>query len=65
MNYKIKFEEQKDSLLNRINIHKKYGQRDMIAWIMNFFPKKKKLEILDLACGDGKQTSLISKYLKL
>lgn len=37
----------------------------MIAWIMNFFPKKKKLEILDLACGDGKQTSLISKYLKL
>ncbi len=61
----IKFKEDKNSLLNRINIHKQYGQKDITKWISSFVPRKKNLKILDLACGDGSQTLKILNHLKL
>ncbi len=59
----IKFREDKTSLRNRINIHSKYGQKDMVEWVSKLVRHKKNLKILDLACGDGVQTIKISKFL--
>jgi SAM-dependent methyltransferase len=61
---KIKFVEQKKSLSSRVLIHSVYSKKDMIKWIYSLIPYKKKYKILDLACGDGKQTFKLSKYLK-
>ena len=60
----INFKEDKNSLDNRINIHKQYGQKDMTKWIINYIARKKNLKILDLACGDGSQTLKILGHLK-
>ena len=63
---KINFKEDKQSLNNRINIHSKFGQKDMVKWISGFLVKKRKnIKILDLACGDGKQTLKLHKYLNI
>ena len=62
----INFKEDKKSLGNRINIHSKFGQKDMVKWVSNFVkPKNKKneLKILDLACGDGAQTLKLTNFL--
>ena len=40
---KINFKEDKQSLNNRINIHSKFGQKDMVKWVSDFFKKKKKI----------------------
>ena len=60
----IKFKEDKASLQNRINIHSQYGQKDMVKWVSKLVKRKKNLEILDLACGDGVQTVKFSNFLK-
>jgi ubiquinone/menaquinone biosynthesis C-methylase UbiE len=60
----IKFKEDKDSLKNRINIHSQYGNKDMVEWISGLIKNKKKINILDLACGDGTQTFALKKFLK-
>ena len=60
----IKFKEDKTSLRNRINIHSQYGQKDMVKWVSKLVKRKKNINILDLACGDGIQTIKFSKYLK-
>ncbi len=60
----IKFKEDRASLQNRINIHSQYGQKDMVKWVSKLVSRKKNLEILDLACGDGVQTVKFSNYLK-
>ena len=63
---KINFKEDKQSLNNRINIHSKFGQKDMVKWVSSFLIKKRKnIKILDLACGDGKQTLKLHKYLNI
>ncbi len=60
----INFKEDKASLRNRINIHSHYGQKDMVKWVSKLVTRKKNLEILDLACGDGVQTVKFSNFLK-
>ena len=36
---KINFKEDKQSLNNRINIHSKFGQKDMVKWVSSFLIK--------------------------
>jgi ubiquinone/menaquinone biosynthesis C-methylase UbiE len=63
----INFKEDKKSLDNRINIHSKFGQKDMVKWVSDFIKpknKKKNIKILDLACGDGAQTLKLNNYIK-
>ncbi|MEA4908043.1 MAG: methyltransferase domain-containing protein [Chloroflexi bacterium] len=52
---KINYQETTSDLLTRIDIHNKYGGRNIDDWMLQLLPLRKGMKILDVACGAGKQ----------
>ena len=52
---KIDYQETANDLLVRINIHDKFGARDIDKWMLEVLPLEKEMAILDVGCGAGKQ----------
>lgn len=52
---KINYQETTNDLLKRIDIHQKFGSRDIDQWMLEILPLKKGMRILDVGCGAGKQ----------
>ncbi len=52
---KIDYKETTSDLLARINIHEKYGTRNIDDWMIETVPLKEGMHILDVGCGAGKQ----------
>jgi ubiquinone/menaquinone biosynthesis C-methylase UbiE len=54
---KINYQETTSDLLTRINIHDKYGGRNIDSWMLELLNLQKGSKILDAACGAGKQVT--------
>ena len=52
---KIEYKETSSDLLKRIDIHKRYGGRDIDAWMLEVLRPQPGTRILDVGCGAGKQ----------
>jgi ubiquinone/menaquinone biosynthesis C-methylase UbiE len=61
---KIEYQETTNDLLARIDIHKKYGSRDIDEWMLHQLSPQKNTRILDVGCGAGKQCFLFYKALE-
>jgi len=61
---KIEYQETSSDLQTRIDIHSKYGGRDIDQWMLDLLQLKKKSKILDVGCGSGKQCFSYDKYLQ-
>ena len=61
---KIDYQETTNDLLARIDIHKKYGSRDIDQWMLHLLNPQKGSTILDVGCGSGKQCFLFYKALE-
>ena len=61
---KIEYQETTNDLLARIDIHKKYGSRDIDEWMLHIINPQKGSKILDIGCGAGKQCFLFYKALE-
>src|SRR5512139_916685 len=60
---KIEYQETTSDLQTRIDIHGKYGGRDIDAWMLDLLKLQKGARILDVGCGSGKQCFSYHKYL--
>jgi ubiquinone/menaquinone biosynthesis C-methylase UbiE len=61
---KIDYRETTNDLLARIDIHKKYGSRDIDQWMLHVLNPQKGTKILDVGCGAGKQCFLFYKAVE-
>jgi ubiquinone/menaquinone biosynthesis C-methylase UbiE len=61
---KIDYQETTNDLLARIDIHKKFGSRDIDEWMLHQLSPQKNTRILDVGCGAGKQCFLFYKALE-
>jgi ubiquinone/menaquinone biosynthesis C-methylase UbiE len=61
---KIDYQETTNDLLARIDIHKKYGSRDIDEWMLHLLNPHKGSKILDIGCGSGKQCFVFYKALE-
>jgi ubiquinone/menaquinone biosynthesis C-methylase UbiE len=61
---KIDYKETTSDLLKRIDIHNKFGGRDIDKWMLDLIKLKKGDKILDVGCGAGKQCFSYYKYLE-
>ena len=61
---KIEYRETTNDLLKRIDIHSKYGSRNIDDWMLSIIQLKKDMKILDVGCGAGKQCFIYQDYLK-
>lgn len=52
---KIDFQETTDDLAKRIDIHSRYGSKDIDAWMLDVLKLQPGIKILDVGCGSGKQ----------
>jgi ubiquinone/menaquinone biosynthesis C-methylase UbiE len=52
---KINYQETTSDLLKRIDIHNKYGGRDIDKWMLELLKLTPGMKILDVGCGAGKQ----------
>ena len=52
---KIDYKETTSDLLKRIDIHNKFGGRDIDKWMLDLLNIQKGSKILDVGCGAGKQ----------
>jgi ubiquinone/menaquinone biosynthesis C-methylase UbiE len=52
---KFDYRETTEDLQTRIDIHKKFGGRDIDAWMLDILDLNKGMRILDVGCGSGKQ----------
>lgn len=52
---KIDYKETTNDLLTRIDIHNKFGGRDIDQWMLDTLMLKPGIKILDVGCGAGKQ----------
>ena len=52
---KIDFQETTDDLAKRIDIHSRYGSKDIDAWMLDVLNLQPGIKILDVGCGSGKQ----------
>jgi len=60
----INYQETAKDLLTRIDIHKKYGGRDIDRWMLELLMPAQGSKILDIGCGAGKQCFLYLDYTK-
>lgn len=60
---KINYQETTSDLLTRIDIHNKFGSRDIDQWMLDLLALKPGMKILDVACGSGKQCFSFFKKL--
>ncbi len=58
----INYQETSKDLLTRIDIHEKYGARDIDRWTVDVLQPSPDSVILDVGCGAGKQCFLYSDY---
>ena len=61
---KIDYKETTNDLLTRIDIHNKYGEKDIDSWMLEVLNLQPGMNILDVACGAGKQCISFHKFLK-
>ncbi len=61
---KIDFQETTKDLAVRIDIHSKYGAKDIDAWMLELIKLQPGNAILDVGCGSGKQCFSYYDYLK-
>lgn len=59
----IQYQETTNDLLTRIDIHTKYGGRDIDQWMLEALQVKPRSRILDVGCGAGKQCFVFHKSL--
>ena len=60
---KINYQETTSDLLTRIDIHNKFGGRDIDSWMLDLLALKPGMKILDVGCGAGKQCFSFFKQL--
>jgi len=60
---KIDYQETSADLQTRVDIHRRYGSRDIDAWMLELLRPTRASRILDVACGAGKQCLAFHKYL--
>jgi ubiquinone/menaquinone biosynthesis C-methylase UbiE len=60
---KINYQETTSDLLTRIDIHQKFGSRDIDQWMLELLQVQKGSRILDVGCGAGKQCFVFHKAL--
>lgn len=60
---KIEYQETTSDLQTRIDIHGKYGGRDIDQWMLDLLHLQKSIKILDVGCGSGKQCFSYLNYL--
>jgi ubiquinone/menaquinone biosynthesis C-methylase UbiE len=58
----INYQETSKDLLVRIDIHEKYGARNIDQWTTEVLQPKAGMKILDVGCGAGKQCFLYSDF---
>ena len=61
---KIDYQETTSDLLARIDIHSKYGSRNIDEWMLHLLNVPQGSKILDVGCGSGKQCFLFLDALK-
>ncbi len=61
---KFDYQETTNDLLTRIDIHNKYGGRDIDAWMVDLLKLVPGSRILDIGCGAGKQCFSFYNELK-
>lgn len=60
----INYKETSKDLLTRIDIHEKFGARNIDQWTVDVLKPASDSKILDVGCGAGKQCFLYSDYTK-
>jgi ubiquinone/menaquinone biosynthesis C-methylase UbiE len=58
----INYRETSKDLLTRIDIHEKYGSRNIDQWTVDVLQPQAGMKILDVGCGAGKQCFLYSDF---
>ena len=61
---KTNYTETTNDLMKRIEIHQKYGTKDIDRWMLDLLHLEGNIRILDIGCGSGKQCFLFNDYLK-
>ena len=61
---KIENQETTSDLLQRIDIHQKYGSRDIDEWMLDLLQPVAGSRILDVGCGAGKQCLTYHRFLE-
>jgi ubiquinone/menaquinone biosynthesis C-methylase UbiE len=60
---KIEFQETTNDLQTRIDIHSRFGSRNIDEWMLEIIKPQKGSTILDVGCGSGKQCFGFFDYL--
>lgn len=61
---KINFQETTTDLATRIDIHSKFGSRNIDQWMLEILKLQPGMSILDVGCGAGKQCFSYHSFLK-
>jgi len=61
---KINYQETTSDLLTRIDIHNRFGGKDIDRWMLDLLALTPGMKILDVGCGAGKQCFSYNTYLK-
>jgi ubiquinone/menaquinone biosynthesis C-methylase UbiE len=59
----FEYQETTQDLQVRIDIHSKYGKRDIDQWMLELLKPARGSRILDVGCGSGKQLEAFHRYL--